>query len=111
VMQKQMISAIAAVLCSASLAWASSAPSDSANYPSIPTKAAKIVFVRSAIQVGEGRIFLEVVNAARPDIIGVDSPGGRIDEALRIAREFRAAASTRSSTATATAPQPARCCS
>jgi hypothetical protein len=32
---------------------------------------------------------LEVVNAARPDIIGVDSPGGRIDEALRIAREIR----------------------
>jgi hypothetical protein len=64
-------------------------PAPSHFYNSIPTNAAKVVFLRSEIREGDYQLFVEVVNSAKPDVIVLDSPGGLIEEAILIADEIR----------------------
>jgi hypothetical protein len=85
-MRQQILATVIAILCSATLAWAGSAPSNSSDYPSIPTRADKVAFVWGPLGPGAYRLFLNVLDSAAPDIVALNSPGGRIDQALYMAR-------------------------
>src|SRR5687768_15276991 len=90
-MLKNGLSILAAIglSLSGSPAWASavvSAPSSA--YAVVPTSEGRIVTLQGEIQPGDLKLFLDVVNSAKPDIIVLDSPGGRVDVALFIAVEI-----------------------
>jgi hypothetical protein len=83
---RQILAAVAAILCSAGVATAGGpVPVPSWAYSFVPTHKEKVLLGTGNIETGDFRLFVEVANSAQSDIIVLDSPGGRIDEALRIA--------------------------
>ena len=57
--------------------------------PSIPTERSAYVSLGGPIHRGHHKLFVEVVESVKPDIIVLDSPGGSIGEALLIGTEIR----------------------
>lgn len=55
----------------------------------VPTDRQKVVFIHGNLSAGDHRLFRQVVTSAKPDIVALGNPAGRLDEAAIIAADIR----------------------
>jgi hypothetical protein len=65
------------------------APEESRRSPSVPTERPKILRIYGEIKPETPDLFRTILDAIDTDIVVIDSGGGRIDEAIEIARIIR----------------------